>query len=98
MPFWTHRLIKFVSDVYELELDFEHMGRSLTFLEVPVQCGGPNIRRGLKNEVLAGYLSDKCAILCFPNRHTCIARDTVHDLAIALPKRATSITTDPAFT
>ena len=98
VPYWTHHLKKFFTDLYELDLDFEQMGRSLTFLEVRVQCEGPNIRRALKNKVLAGYLTDNRAILRFPDPHTSTARDTVHGLAIALSKKAESITTDPPFT
>ena len=93
VPFWTHHLKKFFTDLYELDLDFEQMGRSLTFLEVQVQCDGPNIRWGLKNKVLAGYLTDNPAILRFPDPHTSTARDTVHGLAIALSKKAESIPT-----
>ena len=63
-----------------------------------MQCEGPNIRWGLKNKVLAGYLTDNPTILRFPDPHTSTARDTVHGLAIALSKKAASITTDPPFT
>ena len=98
VPYWTHHLKKFFTDLYELDLDFEQMGRSLTFLEVQVQCEGPNIRSGMKNKVLAGYLTDNPTILRFPDPHTSTARDTVHGLAIALSKKAASITTDPPFT
>ena len=34
VPYWTHHLKKPFTDLYELDLDFEQMGRSLTFLEV----------------------------------------------------------------
>ena len=98
VPYWTHHLKKFFTDLYELDLYFEQMGRSLTFLEVQVQCEGPNIRWGFKNKVLAGYLTDNPAILRFPDPHTSTARDALHGLAIALSKKAESITTDPPFT
>ena len=51
--------------------------RSLTFLVVQVQCDGPNIRWGLKNKVLVGYLTDNPAILRFHDPHTSTARDRV---------------------
>ena len=45
---------------------------------------GPEYPLGLKNKVLAGYLTDNPAILRFPDPHTSTARDAVHRLAIAL--------------
>ena len=61
-PFWTQRLKSFFEKLYNLPLDDEQMGRSLTFLEVQVQCDGPTIRWGLKDKVLAGMLNCKLCL------------------------------------
>ena len=64
--FWSHHLKKFLSDLNGLELDFEQMGRGLTFLEVEVWCEGYNVEWSLKNKVLSGFMTKNPPIQRYP--------------------------------
>ena len=93
--FWAHDLKHSLTNLYGVGLDFEQLGRSLTFLEAEVWCQGNRIEWGLKNKVLNGRLIDNPQLRRFPFRFDPMAPALVRELAIASGKKAVSIATSP---
>ena len=93
--FWSHHLKRFLTDLYGLELDYEQMGRGLTFLEVEVWCDGCNVEWGLKNKVLSGLMTKNPPIQRYPAPHDKDAATHVPGLAMAVGMKACKIATSP---
>ena len=87
--FWAHLLKRFLTNLYGVGLDFEHLGRSLTWYQ------GNRIEWGLKNKVPNGRLTDNPQVRRFPSRSDPMAPALVQALAIASGKKAVSIATSP---
>ena len=93
--FWAHHLKKFLTDLYSIDLDFEQLGRGLTFLETEVWCVGNHVHWGLKNKVLNGMLTPNPQIERYPSPHDPMAPQLVSGLATACGKKAVAIATRP---
>ena len=93
--FWSHHLKRFLTDLYGLELDYEQMGRGLTFLEVEVWWDGCNVEWGLKNKVLSGLMTKNPPIRRYPAPHDKDAATHVPGLAMAVGMKACKIATSP---
>ena len=78
-----------------MELDFEQLGRGLTFLETEIWCNHNSVEWGLKNKVLSGRLTSNPQICRYPPVHDPIAPQLIRALAIANGKKAVAIATSP---
>ena len=93
--YWAHHLKRFLSNLYGVGLDFEQLGRSITFLETELWCQGNRIEWGLKNKVLNGRLTDNPQVRRFPSCSDPMGPTLVRALAIASGKKAVTIATSP---
>ena len=93
--FWAQHLKHFLTELYAVKLDFEQLGRGLTFLETEIWCNHNNVEWGLKNKVLSGRLTSNPQICRYPSVHDPIAPQLIRALAIANGKKVVAIATSP---
>ena len=91
--FWAHHLKAFLTDLYGVELDFEQLGRGLTFLETEVWCEHNQVEWGLKNKGLSGRLTKNPQMCRYPSKSDPMAAQLVRALAIANGKKALTVAT-----
>ena len=91
--FWARHLKVFLTNLYGVELDFEQLGRGLTFLETEVWCEHNSVEWGLKNKVLSGRLTTNPQIARYPPSTDPLAPQLVRALAIACGTKALAIAT-----
>ena len=89
--FWMDRVKSLLSAIYGMNLTVEQAGRSATFLELQVQCAGPNLEWGLKQKVLLSHLSPAPPVCRFPSPHEPHAPEVVRGLACSIAKKCVYI-------
>ena len=97
VQFWAHQLTLFLQDIYHMELDVEQLGRSVTFLEVQIECRGCDIHYGLKNKVLLGHMTTQPTIKRYPHPGGDLASFTVRGMAHAFALKSLQIASSPAW-